>query len=215
MRSVRRSVGAALVVSGLFPLTAFAQNGPALTAASIAIGQAPVRDPLTLGSGAEARWYVFGYVVAGRSYCATTGLSSSFAYQSADTHLTVYRFDGTTIIGENGDASATEPGTLLSSRVCWIAPLNNSYSYAKVTWFLLNNPPTVRYGTLSVVETTLWCPWFFIAGDYNAFTLLRNTTNTAVNVIVTWRDLAGAAVGTYSGAHSLATATLRSTPGRM
>src|SRR5262249_40993693 len=51
-----------------------------------------------------------------------------------------------------------------------------------------------------IIETTMFCPWFFIAGDYNAFTLIRNTTDTAVNYTITWRDSSGTIVGTGSGA---------------
>ncbi len=50
--------------------------------------------------------------------------------------------------------------------------------------------------TLRVVETTLFCPWFFVAGDYNAFSLLRNTANSSRSITVTWRGLSGASAGT-------------------
>ena len=46
----------------------------------------------------------------------------------------------------------------------------------------------------------MFCPWFFIAGDYNAFSLIRNTTSSSVNYTVNWRNSAGAIVGTTSGA---------------
>ncbi len=53
------------------------------------------------------------------------------------------------------------------------------------------------YG-LRVVETTLWTNWFFVAGDYSSFTLLRNTTGAPINATLTWRSLAGTVVGTQT-----------------
>jgi hypothetical protein len=68
-----------------------------------------------------------------------------------------------------------------------------------VTWYSKTDPPTPRYATLRVLETTMWSSWFFQGGDYNSFILLRNTTRTFVNFIITWRSAAGVVVGTYSG----------------
>ncbi len=43
----------------------------------------------------------------------------------------------------------------------------------------------------------MFCPWFFIAGDYNAFSLIRNASDVpASGVIVTWYGLNGAIAGT-------------------
>jgi hypothetical protein len=50
-----------------------------------------------------------------------------------------------------------------------------------------------------VVETTIFWPWFYIAGDSSAFTLIRNTTDLTVNFTVNWRNSAGAIAGTFSG----------------
>lgn len=54
----------------------------------------------------------------------------------------------------------------------------------------------VRVG---VVETTLFSNWFFLGGDYSAFTLLRNTTTSTVSYTLNWRNGAGAIVATASG----------------
>jgi hypothetical protein len=199
MTTVRRSVGLALVVCCLFPLSTFAQNVDAAHAAPFPIGQPAVAMAFTGGSGTQARWYVTGLTVFARSYCAETGVFPENAYEAANTLITVYRQDTTTVIGTNDDAFTSEPGTGVGSRVCWVAPATEA-AFVKVTWFSTTAPATPRFPTLRVVETTLWCPWFFIDGDYNAFTLLRNTTNAAVNVAVGWRDANGTVVGSALGA---------------
>ena len=43
------------------------------------------------------------------------------------------------------------------------------------------------------VETTLWANWYFVGVDYSSYTLLRNTTNTALTVDIRWVDSSGAA----------------------
>src|SRR5207249_3878447 len=51
---------------------------------------------------------------------------------------------------------------------------------------------------LTLAETTLWANWFFIGGDYSAYIILRNTTDTTVHSTITWRGADGASVGTVS-----------------
>src|SRR6185369_9403992 len=78
------------------------------------------------------------------------------------------------------------------SRACWVQPVSNIV-YVKLTNFITNS----SLMTLRFVETTLYCPWFFIAGDYNAFSLLQNTSENTLNgVVITWRGLNGTVAGT-------------------
>jgi hypothetical protein len=58
------------------------------------------------------------------------------------------------------------------------------------------NPVTVE---VKVSETTLFSNWFFIGGDYGAYTIIRNTTSSSVGYTVNWRDSAGTIRGTVSG----------------
>ncbi len=51
----------------------------------------------------------------------------------------------------------------------------------------------------SVSDTTLFSNWFFLGGDYAAFTLLRNTTSSPVVYTINWRNSSGAIVGSSSG----------------
>ncbi len=134
--------------------------------------------------------------VAGRSYCVDTGNMEGEQYgdQSADTVLDVFQADGTTLIVHNDDLT-NEPLAFHYSRACWIPSVaQEGTTYVKLT---PAGVTTVADVTIRFAETTLYCPWFFVAGDYNAFSLIRNTSNTTLNgVVVTWRGLNGTAAGT-------------------
>jgi hypothetical protein len=52
----------------------------------------------------------------------------------------------------------------------------------------------------TVYDTTLFSNWFFLGGDYSAFTLVRNTTSSAVNYKISWRNAGGAIVASTTGA---------------
>lgn len=66
--------------------------------------------------------------------------------------------------------------------------LSSQQVFVRLTSGQIANVPT----TLRFVETTLFCPWFFIAGDYNAFSLIHNTSSTFLSgVEVRWRSLSG------------------------
>ncbi len=49
---------------------------------------------------------------------------------------------------------------------------------------------------IRVEDTTLFSNWFYSGGDYNAFTLLRNTTSSSVNVAIRWRNGSGTILAT-------------------
>jgi len=133
-----------------------------------------------------------------RSYCVETGQpeSDTFGDKDADTQLVVTLADGVTPIASNDESTVFEPKAQRLSRVCWIAPAGNTSNLVRLNAF--TGVPS-QIITLRFIETTLFCPWFFVAGDYNAFSLLRNTSNTDLNgVAVTWRGLNGAVAGTTS-----------------
>src|SRR5262249_15315354 len=106
----------------------------------------------------------------------------------------VFQGDGTTLVASNDDI-ATEPDALLQSRACFIWPNVGVSGFIEATQ-VTNSANTYD---VRIIETTMFCPWFFIAGDYNAFTLIRNTTDTAVNYTINWRNSAGTIVGTSGG----------------
>jgi len=138
----------------------------------------------------EEKWYVFK-LRAGRSYCAevTTG---SQELNLTDPIVAVFQSNGASVIASNDDTS-TEPDSVTQSRACFVLPSAGSeVTYVRVT-HLVN---ATRTHQMRLVETTMFCPWFFIAGDYNAFSLIRNTTDTPLNAVVNWRNGSGAIVGT-------------------
>jgi hypothetical protein len=145
---------------------------------------------VTFNFNTEEKWYAFK-LRAGRSYCAevTTGNQE---LNLTDPIVAVFQADGTSIIASNDDTS-TEPDSVDQSRACFVLPSAGSeLTYVRVT-HLVN---ATRAHQMRLVETTMFCNWFFIAGDYNAFTLIRNTTDSTVTAIVKWRDGTGAIVGT-------------------
>jgi hypothetical protein len=147
---------------------------------------------LSIDDTETQKWYLY-QVVAGRSYCAEVG-AYEWQNKRSDSVVTVYRANTTTVIGEDDDAFENEPFSHRGSRVCFIAPASEA-TYVRVA----DLPAGTNYYTLRLVETTIWASWFFIGGDYNSFVLLRNTTNTNVNYTMTWRNPAGAIVGSTSG----------------
>jgi hypothetical protein len=132
---------------------------------------------------------------AGRSYCVEAGAGESQSSDidaTDDTIVTVYQSDATTVIASQDDTVA-EPDSFRGSRVCFIAP--GTTTFVRLTDFA-GGTYTYR---MRLVETTLFASWFFIGGDYNAFSLLRNTTTTTINYTMTWRNSAGTVVATTSG----------------
>ncbi len=99
-----------------------------------------------------------------------------------------------TLINSNDDA-AQEPFAGSLPRQCFIAQQMREETRFKIS----PNQGVSATATVTVrfVETTMFCPWFFVAGDYNAFTLIRDTSSSALaGVVVTWRDVAGIVGGT-------------------
>jgi hypothetical protein len=175
----------------LFSTALMAQNGDPSTAAGFAWGQK--LQSTVYGAGPSHTWF-YSFTVQGRSYCAeTTNVDNGVpATLDLDTELVVYGGNATTELAHNDDA-VQEPRNALLSRACWIAGVDGLV-YVK----LIPHTPAVPLSPVMIrfIETTLFCPWFFVAGDYNAFSLLRNTTAGLISgVVVTWRGLNGTVAG--------------------
>jgi hypothetical protein len=190
MRVLCRSGGIALVLLGLLPAAAVGQNYNLGSAAYLIIGQRPVTtwlDDYTL-----ERWYRI-LPHGGQSYCveATTGQRE---YLQGAPVVTVMDAWGTQLYS-SATIGATEPEGHNQARACFVSP-PATYSYVKLT----DLSTGMRQYNLRVLETTLWSPWFYIAGDYNSFLLLRNSSGLAVDVDVHWRDPTGVFdLGHYAG----------------
>ena len=77
----------------------------------------------------DENWFRFG-VQGGRSFCVEVDNGKGDT-SIRDTILSVYRADGTTIIGDDDDITG-EPGGVLLSRVCYVAPASED-NVARVT----------------------------------------------------------------------------------
>ena len=194
MRFLHRGLLISIGLLSLAPVQLLAQNVSPATAGFVTIGQQAVAQPLA--NNTSEGWFSF-FPIAGRSYCASVTLSQiSAVFPSGITRgdpvVFVYDSNGN-VISSNDDA-LTEPLGDFNSRACFIWPAN-------LTGYILavQNSNFANVYDVRVIETTMFCPWFFIAGDYNAFTLIRNTTDLSVNFRVNWRNSAGAIVGTFSG----------------
>jgi hypothetical protein len=176
-----------LALLTLIPATAIAQNTDFSTAVHLLVGQSPVR--VTLPTGSADRFYD-APVVQNHSYCAEATASES-ELNPADPALVVYRLDQTTSLGP--DIGSLEPKGATAARVCFIAP-------ATELVFIKLSPESPSFEnreySLRFLETTLWANWFFVGGDYSSYSLLRNTTNTAVTVDLRWFAATGATVAT-------------------
>jgi hypothetical protein len=192
-----------LANSLVLPHTASGQNVSAATAQNVVAGQSPWF--FEISNAVPVRWYVFT-ARQGRSYCVE--MMADPHYENgvngpADTGVTLYRANGTTVIGANDDAVdeplsgrnfATQEGNFGLSRFCFEAP-GSEHVFLAATGF---NASTNFYAA-RVVETTLFSNWFFVGGDYHAYTLLRNTTSTPANFRVNWRNSAGTIVESFTG----------------
>lgn len=193
---MRAKVSSLVFVLLLLAGSAWANNLTAATAYSIKPGGTASEGFLD-GSN-TARWYRFSSV-SGRSYCVETNGGVYFDTAAAldiDTELFVYRADATTVIGSNDD-DLQEPFGFFTSRVCFVASASETINI-KVTQSSFAPGASMSF-RVRAVETTLFSNWFFLGGDYSAYTLLRNTTNSSVNYTINWRNGAGAIVAIQTG----------------
>jgi hypothetical protein len=167
-----------------------APNTTSGTAVSLMVGQSAV-DALLDDVNTE-RWFRYD-VRAGRSYCVEAAAQPNEHIGTLDPAATVYASNATTVLGSNDTAAGEAPG-LTNARVCY-APTVSEVNFVKVT----DAPAGALAYAVRVVETTLFSNWFFIGGDYSAYTLIRNTSDVAVTFTVNWRDLAGNLVGIAPG----------------
>ncbi|HEY7171540.1 MAG TPA: S8 family serine peptidase [Vicinamibacterales bacterium] len=138
------------------------------------------RSSMTLANAADARLFSFE-AIAGRSYCAQFA-PGALATAAGTPTLSVLRANNTTSLG-GGSSGDRE--------VCFVAPASES-----VIVNVHQAENSALPWRLAVTETSIWSNWFFIAGDYASWTLLRNVSSAAVNVTITWRSGTGTAMGT-------------------
>jgi len=140
-----------------------------------------VRSRVTLTSAADVH-YESVEAVSGRSYCGRVAAAPA-AVVSGTPSISALRANASTVI------------TAGNTQVCFVAPATET-----VLLRMTQADANPRDYVLDAGETTVWANWFFVGGDYSSFTLLRNTSPVAVSATLTWRDAAGAIVGTQVAA---------------
>jgi hypothetical protein len=145
------------------------------------------------------KWFRYD-LRGGRSYCVEVGAGrtqSSDSDEGGSGDLTVFASNATTVIVSNS-ATGQEPDAFQGSRGCFL--MTGTVGSQETAYVRVTDGAAGTYTyRMRLVETSLWASWFFIGGDYNAFTLLRNTTTASVSYTMTWRNPAGTVVGTTSG----------------
>jgi len=144
-------------------------------------------SPSSSPPNAYCQWYRVRNLAADRSYSLYLDAGASSA-TTITPHATL--FQGT----PSGPVLSTSEGGAFLRRYGWIV---NASTAGTVLIRLDLQPgfPLQDYTyRLRVVETTMWCAWWFTGGDYNAFTLIKGL-ESAGNAIFIWRDLAGNEVG--------------------
>ena len=190
-----RTIGSILAIVGalLAPVPARADNTTSATAYSLVVGGTPA-EALLDGTHTH-RWYATN-VVQDRAYCAETQggvhLDASATTVGINTTLNVFKANGVTVLGTSTDIDFSEPGGNLLSRVCFVAAVTEKV--------FINVDPVGASATFNfrvrIVETTLFSNWFFLGGDYNAYTIIRNTTSSPAFVSLRWRRLDGTILNT-------------------
>lgn len=190
MRKLSRvALGAGLLV--LLAVSAHADTIP-----QYVVGQGWI----TINSTFATHTYRIG-VVLGRSYCAETAVAD-FGLDAAISGLKVGDHNFNTIVPFR-DSYASEPSADISpgsfgpSRVCWISHVaEGPVNYVVENDISADGVPR----KFRVVDTTLWCPWFFSGSGFEAFVLIKNTTNIPLHLWVELRNPAGTYIGTpYQG----------------
>jgi hypothetical protein len=184
--------GLAVVGFVSLPLTVHAQNNTPATASKILVGH-EFNVFIDTVAPNDLRWYQF-HAVATRSYCVEAGVDHTLSptLNLNDDRAEVFRADGTTVI-VNGDDAAGEPGGgqgFGPSRGCYIAPATEQ-NLIRIDTFE-SSAHTLHVKT---INTTLFSPWFFSGGGYEAFILMKNTTNSGITATVTLFTTGGAVQG--------------------
>ncbi|MBL8143543.1 MAG: hypothetical protein JNM38_20690 [Acidobacteria bacterium] len=152
-------------------------------------------------SNATTRYYK-ARVVAGRSYSVYSwapyqdagegGASIDHAFYTNSTCSTAA---GTT------DTSANEPWAVVTS----MSGDNDTIipTFTGTMWISVSNSDATGYTVFTAVqETTIFSPWWYAAGNYNAFAEIKNATDTSLTYTLTAYGPNGTVCGTSSGSLS-------------
>jgi hypothetical protein len=190
-----------LVLIGM-PAGAFADN-TACTGAIFITPDGSLHSGTIAAGGTELRWYTF-VARANRSYAIT--VENMGPSDAGNNHVGVYTLQsdciGTALVTDMVSSGEDEPvnstPTIGGDRRSLMTTADTAV-YFSVGPELVDSPFRIH-----VEETTLFSNWFFVGGEYSAFTLLRNTTSSTSGsnglfYRINWRNSAGTIVASESG----------------
>jgi hypothetical protein len=182
-----------IVATSAFLFIAAALCGQVNTTAGTAANYFWGQTATSVVSGSTSQFWFGLSAVHNRSYCVEVGnYAGAYGDKLVDASLTVFPIGSLVPIVSN-DESAEEPRASLLPRACFIYPLPDNLVFVRVS---PNGTSPASAVTVRFLETTMFCNWFFVAGDYNAFSLMRNTSSTTLTgALVVWRGLNGAIAG--------------------
>ena len=200
-----KSIGLLLVlVSIAMPLRADADN-TACAGAIYIVPDGSLHSGALAAGGTERRWYTF-QARASRSYAITVE-----NMMPADVNAIVDNLAS----GVRSDCNGTALPVLAQGSTYEWEPASGTDSAGGDRFSFMTTADTPVYFSVGpelvassfrihVEETTLFSNWFFVGGDYHAFTLLRNTSGsvTGSNGLfyqINWRNSAGAIIASQTG----------------
>jgi hypothetical protein len=182
-----------IVLGGLaLPLPAYADN--TVCANAIFIVPSGSAHSGVLAVDGEVRWYTF-QAKANRAYSIT--LENLTSRDIGAIGLGALQTDcaGTTASAWSTWDSEPVNGTAISG-----GDRRTVVATADTTIIIPVGPQAASLSfQIRVEETTLFSNWFFVGGDYSAFTLIRNTTASPVAFTILWRNSAGTIVASQLG----------------
>ena len=189
------AIGLSIVVFASVAGPASAANTTCTNADFVFMG---VGRTQTVASGASVFYKV--RVVAGRSYSVSTWAPAHDAGQgTANLNHEFYANSTCTIAAMTVSNDDTEPRLVLDAHNGdndSIIPNFTGTMYIRVT----NGGATAVAATTTFQESTIFSPWFFVGGAYNAFIELKNTTESTIAVQIRALSPSGAVCGTAGGA---------------
>jgi hypothetical protein len=194
----RRSAGIVIVMLAALaclPATALADNTTCANADFLFMG---IGRGQTITNG-TSRYYKVR-VVAGRSYSVYSWAPFQDVGDGGATidHI-LYEDSACTTAASTVSTAAKEPTAVVTGHSGdndTIIPDFTGTLYIRVA----NNDTTSYTIFTAIQETTIFSPWWFVGGAYNAFAELKNATNASIAYTLTARTAGGGTCGTSSGA---------------
>jgi hypothetical protein len=183
---------AALASAALAP-PAFADNGTSAEPGYLPPNGSHRTDVVSgTGGNSPSRWYV-STLKAGRSYCLDLFPTAASAGSAGTVIADFYQSNFDAFAGwvNNGTQHPRNYYTfnnnnLGGARYCIDLPAwpSERNVWIEVTGELLSTTDTVSF-SVALLDTTLYCPWFFTNANYEAFTQIQNVSSGPISGTLT------------------------------